>query len=367
MTTQREFQDIVSRLHAGTGDPNAWMTGLSPAEVQSALFYSIGTDEPALNPILAKIRANHPGWFDGAAAAPTPPGPTAGGQPQTGAAATAVKKAESDLAQQNSATATLDLMVISAVLNAHATSTEGAETLRALQREIDDAVRTRTDLDTPAGARDFQRFLVGKLRHIGRVVEEAGLDDRSKAALATAWTALYESTKRVDDAPPAPPPDEQAPAPTKPAAAAAPAPELPPYGAELPMDLMADPFAGLLPPRARSRPSRPPRASRRPRPRCRHRRCRRCCRRRPVAVYRGPHRRVCRCRGARMPSARCARRGRRSRVWRRSKSFWQRRRPRWRRRNPTPSRTETSPSRTSRPNPRSTNQNPVSSNCPTGN
>lgn len=264
MTTQREFQDIVSRLHAGTGDPNAWMTGLSPAEVQSALFYSIGTDEPALNPILAKIRANHPGWFDGTAAAPTPPGPQAGGQPQAGAAATAVKKAESDLAQQNSATATLDLMVISAVLNAHATSTEGAETLRALQREIDDAVRTRTDLDTPAGARDFQRFLVGKLRHIGRVVEEAGLDDRSKAALATAWTALYESTKRVDDAPPAPPPDEQAPAPTKPAAAAAPSPELPPYGTELPMDLMADPFAGLLPPSAQ--PAVPAAASAPPSP-----------------------------------------------------------------------------------------------------
>lgn len=77
-------------------------------------------------------------------------------------------------------------MVISAILNAHATSSAGAETLRALQHEIDDAVRTRTDLDTPAGARDFQRFLIGKLRHIARVIEETSLDDRSKAALATA-------------------------------------------------------------------------------------------------------------------------------------------------------------------------------------
>lgn len=252
MTTRTEFQAVVEQLRDITGDPNAWMTGLSPAEVQTALLYGMGSDEPALAPILAKIRAHHPAVFGPAAADHPRQAPA-----QTGAAATAIKKAESDLAQQNSSTAALDLMVISAVLNAHATSTAGAETLRALQREIDDAVRTRTDLDTPAGARDFQRFLVGKLRHISRVIEEAGLDDRSKAALATAWTALYESSKRVDATPGQAAPaeaaqDKAAPVPKhNPAPAAAPAAvplpaELPPYGADLPL-AVDDPLAGLLP------------------------------------------------------------------------------------------------------------------------
>ncbi|WP_264002771.1 DUF4226 domain-containing protein, partial [Mycolicibacterium chitae] len=260
MTTQNQFQAVLEQLRGSTGDPNAWMTGLSPAEIQTALLYGMGSDEPALAPILAKIRAQHPSVF--APTAPPHPGP---GPAQTGAAATAIKKAESDLAQQNSSTAALDLMVISAVLNAHATSTAGAETLRALQREIDDAVRTRTDLDTPAGARDFQRFLVGKLRHISRVIEEAGLDDRSKAALATAWTALYESSKRVDAAPNDAAQDKAAqekavpvpkgnPAPaTAPAASPLPA-ELPPYGADLPLEF-GDPLAGLLPAAPASAPA----------------------------------------------------------------------------------------------------------------
>ncbi len=272
MTNPSEFQAVVKQLRDSTGDPNAWMSGLSQADIGTALLYGLGGDHHALAPIVAKIRANHPAVFGPATAPPAPLDPS-GDPPQTGAAATAIKKAESDLAQQNSSTATLDLMVISAILNAHATSSAGAETLRALQHEIDDAVRTRTDLDTPAGARDFQRFLIGKLRHIARVIEEASLDDRSKAALATAWTALYESTKRVEGAAGDANPENAAgaAAPKKPAlaptttptpAAAAPS-DLLPYGADLPLDLGPDPLAGLLPPPA---PAAPPAAAPAPAP-----------------------------------------------------------------------------------------------------
>ncbi len=42
-------------------------------------------------------------------------------------------------------------------------------------------MRTRPDLDTPAGARDFQRFLIGKPRDIRAVVMNASLDDTSKS------------------------------------------------------------------------------------------------------------------------------------------------------------------------------------------
>jgi hypothetical protein len=60
-----------------------------------------------------------------------------------------------------------------------------------LQREIETAVASRTDLDTPAGARELQRFLIGKMRDIRAVVQNAGLDAASRAALADALAALY--------------------------------------------------------------------------------------------------------------------------------------------------------------------------------
>ncbi|WP_122543906.1 DUF4226 domain-containing protein [Mycobacterium pseudokansasii] len=110
-------------------------------------------------------------------------------------AADAIAGAEAALAHQNSASSQLDLQVISAILNAHLTAVEGRDALDQLQRETEAAVRTRSDLDTPAGARDFQRFLIGKLRDIRQVVAYASLDDTSKATLMAAWTSLYNASK----------------------------------------------------------------------------------------------------------------------------------------------------------------------------
>lgn len=56
-------------------------------------------------------------------------------------------------------------------------------------------IRIRSDLDTPAGARDFQRFLIGKLKDIREVVATASLDAASKSALMAAWTSLYDASK----------------------------------------------------------------------------------------------------------------------------------------------------------------------------
>lgn len=111
------------------------------------------------------------------------------------AASQAMMDAELALAHQNSATAQVDLQVISAILNAHLNAAAGRDALNTLQAETEAAVRTRADLDTPAGARDFQRFLVGKLRDIRSVVANASLDDTSKSALMTAWTSLYDASK----------------------------------------------------------------------------------------------------------------------------------------------------------------------------
>jgi uncharacterized protein DUF4226 len=119
---------------------------------------------------------------------------------QEGDAANAIRSAEVALAHQNSATAQVDLQVVTAVLNAHQKAAAGRDALNALQRDIEGAVATRSDLDTPAGARDFQRYLIGKLRDIQAVVAGASLDDTSNSALMAAWTSLYNSSRAVTDA-----------------------------------------------------------------------------------------------------------------------------------------------------------------------
>src|ERR1700733_13028974 len=114
---------------------------------------------------------------------------------QEGDAADAIMNAEVALAHQNSTTAQVDLQVVTAVLNAHQKTAAGTQALNRLQCDIEGAVATRSDLDTPAGARDFQRYLIGKLRDIRAVVAGASLDDTSNSALMAAWTSLYNSAQ----------------------------------------------------------------------------------------------------------------------------------------------------------------------------
>ena len=84
---------------------------------------------------------------------------------------------------------------MTAVLNAHQKNAGGREALNELQSDVEGAVATRSDLDTPAGARDFQRYLIGKLRDIRAVVAGASLDDTSNSALMAAWTSLYNAAQ----------------------------------------------------------------------------------------------------------------------------------------------------------------------------
>jgi hypothetical protein len=111
-----------------------------------------------------------------------------------GVAAEAIRDAESALARQQSVIAQVDLQVIAAVLNAHTDRDRGTAVLEQLQQDLETAVAARPDLDTHAGARSFQRYLIGKLRDIRTVVDTAGLDAASQAALAAALSSLYAST-----------------------------------------------------------------------------------------------------------------------------------------------------------------------------
>lgn len=187
MSTYDELINAIAYVRERTGDPNGWQTGLAPDEVAAVMTPT--TRPEALDAIVRKIRQQHPSLFG---AAPEP-------DRAQGQAAEAMTDAEAALAHQNSASSQLDMQVINAILNAHLNAVEGREALNKLQRETEVAVLTRSDLDTPAGARDFQRFLIGKLKDIRAVVLNASLDDTSKSALMAAWTSLYDASKHGPD------------------------------------------------------------------------------------------------------------------------------------------------------------------------
>lgn len=201
MSAYDDLLAAVKYVRDRTGDPNAWQTGLAPAEVTAVITPTTRPEE--VEAILRKIRQQHAGVFGAATAAVQRPsaGTSAPPDRETGAAADAIANAEAALAQQNSASSQLDMQVVSAILNAHLRAVDGREALTKLQHETEAAVRTRSDLDTPAGARDFQRFLIGKLRDIREVVLNASLDDTSKSALMAAWTSLYDASKGEPHAP----------------------------------------------------------------------------------------------------------------------------------------------------------------------
>lgn len=184
MATHQDLLEAITRVRAATGSRDAWRNGLTGEDIAAAC--NPFSSPAALGAVLTRIVAAHPEAFLPGAAVTAPP-------VNQGRAAEAIRDAESALAHQSSTAAQVDLQVVTAVLNAHAANVTGAAELNRLQREIETAVLSRTDLDTPAGAREFQRFLIGKLREIRTVVDTAGLDATSKAALAAALAALYAS------------------------------------------------------------------------------------------------------------------------------------------------------------------------------
>jgi hypothetical protein len=201
MATPNEVLAAVEHVNRCTGDPKAWLTGLTPQDITDAT--TVFTASPQrLDGVIARIRQQHPDLFDagtGRMIVASPTSSMTAPDRQEGAAADAIRSAEAALAHQNSMTAQVDLQVVTAVLNAHQRNAEGREALSRLQHDIEAAVTTRSDLDTPAGARDFQRFLIGKLRDIRDVVANANLDDTSNSALMAAWTSLYGSAKPDGD------------------------------------------------------------------------------------------------------------------------------------------------------------------------
>ncbi|BBX10795.1 DUF4226 domain-containing protein [Mycolicibacterium aichiense] len=227
MASYQDLLDVIARVGAVTGDSRAWLTGLSDTDIATITSPVNVVSPSAIDNVVAKIRAQHRAALDPAASSDQTTGVG------EGLAAEAIRTAETSLAHQNSMSAQLDLQVITAVLNAHAVHSAGREALDGLQRDIETAVAARTDLDTPAGARAFQRYLIDKLRDIKTVVETAGLDATSKASLAAALASLYVGATPdavAEDAPDA-----------RPAAATPAEPAV-----DVPADVGPDPFTDAL-------------------------------------------------------------------------------------------------------------------------
>ena len=123
MASYQDLLDAIARVRAATGNRDAWQLGLSGEDIAAAC--SAWSSPSALGGVLSKIVAAHPDAFV-VQAGPAAPPP----RPNEGLAAEAIRGAESVLAQQNSTAALVDLQVVTAVLNAHAATVEGAAELQ---------------------------------------------------------------------------------------------------------------------------------------------------------------------------------------------------------------------------------------------
>jgi hypothetical protein len=112
---------------------------------------------------------------------------------QAGPSIAALQARQSALASQHSTAADADRVLAEVLASAHAAIRESIRRLDAIADEIDRAVPDRADLavDTPMGAREFQRFLVAKQREIAAVVADANELDRAKSAVLETLRAQY--------------------------------------------------------------------------------------------------------------------------------------------------------------------------------
>jgi hypothetical protein len=104
---------------------------------------------------------------------------------QAGPSVAAIQARQSALANQHNTVADADRVLTEVLASAHAAMRESIRRLDAIADELDHAVSGQANLavDTPLGAREFQKFLVAKQREIAAVVTDARELDRAKTAV----------------------------------------------------------------------------------------------------------------------------------------------------------------------------------------
>lgn len=108
-----------------------------------------------------------------------------------GAFADAARAREEALATRLAASAAADTEFQAMLQQVVRANTGSRQRLNAIEAEIRESAATWPGLDTPAGSRQFQRFLTAKTREIHHVVSAAAGDDERRAHLAQALTNHY--------------------------------------------------------------------------------------------------------------------------------------------------------------------------------
>ncbi len=105
----------------------------------------------------------------------------------------AMQARQSALASQHGTAADADRVLAEVLASAHAAIRESIRRLDAIAEEIDRAAQHQAGLavDTPMGAREFQKFLLAKQREIAAIVVDARELDHAKKAVLQNLRAQY--------------------------------------------------------------------------------------------------------------------------------------------------------------------------------
>lgn len=112
---------------------------------------------------------------------------------QAGFSVAAIRARQSALASRHGTAADADGVLAEVLAGAHAATRESLGRLDAIAQEIDRAAIHQGELaiDTPLGAREFQKFLLAKQREIATVVERARELDHAKKVVLESLRAQY--------------------------------------------------------------------------------------------------------------------------------------------------------------------------------
>ena len=112
---------------------------------------------------------------------------------QAGTSASAFAETQDALAARHGTLVEADLLLSAAVANAHTAATDALQQVDAIEAEIESAVAQQEllALDTAAGSREFQRFLLAKQQQILAIVTDAVSHAAAKTADIQRLQAQY--------------------------------------------------------------------------------------------------------------------------------------------------------------------------------
>jgi Domain of unknown function (DUF4226) len=105
----------------------------------------------------------------------------------------AIQARQAAMATLHGTVADADRVLADALAEAHTVMRDSVSRLDAIAAEIDRVASGHADpaIDTPMGAREFQKFLLAKQREIAAVVARAHELDRAKSAVLQSLRAQY--------------------------------------------------------------------------------------------------------------------------------------------------------------------------------